>query len=138
MNTLQDPINAVLRTSRRAFSLVEMLASVAIIGVITFLAIPNLVQMRSDSELNLAIARAEAINMAIATYIQATGRTQAISNYGATSSTQAQYSLFSPYLAFSQTLITDYMPNGYSVTFPNVIDPLKKVTLSQGATTVSY
>ena len=115
-----------------------MLAAVAIIGVITFLAIPNLVQMRSDSELNLAIARAEAINMSMATYIQTTGRTQAISNFSAATTTQAQYALFSPYLAYSQTLVTDYMPNGYSVTFPGSIDPLRKVTLLQGATTINY
>ena len=123
--------------STRAFSLVEMLAAVAIIGVITFLALPNLVQMRSDAERNLAIARCESINMAMATYIQVYGRTTADANYAAASTSQLKYALFSPYLSFSETNLTDYIPNGYTVTF-NTIDPLKKVTLSSGSTVIPY
>ena len=42
------------------FSLVEVLAAVAIIGIITFLAIPNIVAVKQDSETNMAISRAEA------------------------------------------------------------------------------
>src|SRR5262245_38869857 len=122
-------------STRDGFSLVEMLAAVAIIGVISFLAIPNLVKMRSDAERNLAIARCESINMAMATYIQVRGRTQAASDWTGSSTAQAKYSLISPYLAFSETNLTDYMPNGYSVTF-NTIDPLRKVTLSSGSTVI--
>ncbi len=124
-------------TSRRGFSLVEMLAAVAIIGVISFLALPNLVRMRSDAERNLAIARSESINMAMATYIQVWGRTQAVTNYNAASTAQAKYALLSPYLSFSETNLTDYIPNGYSVT-SNTIDPLKKVTLKSGTTVIAY
>jgi prepilin-type N-terminal cleavage/methylation domain-containing protein len=131
-------MNAQLSSkSSRAFSLVEMLAAVAIIGVITFLALPNLVQMRSDAEQNLAIARCESINMAMATYIQVFGRTTADTNYNAASTAQAKYALISPYLSFSETNLTDYIPNGYTVTF-NGIDPLKKVTLSVGSTVIPY
>ena len=122
---------------RPGFSLVEMLASVAIIGVISFLALPNLVKMRSDSERNLAIARCEAINMSLATYIQVRGRTQAVSDFNGASTAQAKYALVAPYLAYSETNLTDYIPGGYSVTF-NSIDPLKKVTLSQGSTVIAY
>jgi type II secretory pathway pseudopilin PulG len=114
-----------------------MLSAVAIIGIITFLAIPNLVKMRSDSERNLAIARAESVNMAMATYIQVRGRTQASSDWAGSSSTQAKYALVSPYLSYAETNLTDYMPNGYSLTF-NTIEPLKKVTLKQGTTTIAY
>ncbi len=128
-----------LRGIRRqqGFSLVEMLAAVAIIGIISFLAIPNLVRMRSDSEKNLAIARCEALNMAMATYIQVVGRTQAISNFNSASADQDEYTLLSPYLAYAETQLTDFMPNGYTVTF-NTIDPLVKVTLSSAGTTIPY
>ena len=51
--------------ARRGFSLIEALATVAIIGIITFLAIPNIVKMRSDGERNMAVARAEAFNLGI-------------------------------------------------------------------------
>ena len=56
------------------FSLVEVLAAVGIIGIISFLAIPNIVAIKEDSERQLAITRAEGINMGVAAYIQANGR----------------------------------------------------------------
>ncbi len=58
----------------RGFSLVEMITAVGIIGIILFLAIPNIVKVREDSERSLAIARAESLNMAIASFMQANGR----------------------------------------------------------------
>ena len=62
------------RSRRQGFSLVEVLAAVGIIGIIAFLAIPNIVAIKQDSERNLAISRAEAINMAIVSYIQSNGK----------------------------------------------------------------
>jgi prepilin-type N-terminal cleavage/methylation domain-containing protein len=119
------------------FSLVEMLAAVAIIGVVTFLAIPNLVRMRGDAERNVAIARAEAINMAMATLIQVRGRTTAAADWAGASTDQAKYTLLTPYLAYAETNLTDYVPGGYTVTF-NSLDPLRKVTLKVGTTTIAY
>ncbi|WP_038162782.1 prepilin-type N-terminal cleavage/methylation domain-containing protein [Verrucomicrobium sp. BvORR106] len=120
-----------------AFSLVEMLAAVAIIGIIAFLAIPNLVKMRGDSERNIAIARAESINMGMATFIQVRGRTQAVADWTAATTDQLKYVKIAPYISFSETNLTDFMPNGYSVTF-RTIDPLAKVTLKQGTTVINY
>ena len=59
------------------FSLVEVLAAVAIIGIITFLAIPNIVAVKQDSETNMAISRAEALNIALVSYVQANGHENA-------------------------------------------------------------
>jgi prepilin-type N-terminal cleavage/methylation domain-containing protein len=129
---LRSPVPA-----HRGFSLIEMLAAVAIIGVISFLAIPNIVKMRSDSERNMAIARAESVNMAMATFIQARGRTQAATDWTAAATAQSKYALVAPYLSYSETNLVDYIPNGYSITF-NTIDPLKKVTLKQSTTTIAY
>ena len=127
------------KTTRRsfAFSLVEMLASVAIIGTITFLAIPNLVKMRGDAERNIAIARAEAINMSMATMIQVRGRTQAVTDWSGATTDQAKYTLLNPYLAYAETNLTDYIPNGYTITF-NTLDPLRKVSLNQGTVVIAY
>jgi prepilin-type N-terminal cleavage/methylation domain-containing protein len=121
----------------RAFSLVEMLAAVAIIGIISFLAIPNLVKMRSDSERNIAIARAEAINMGMATFIQVRGRTQAASEWTASSTDQLKYAKIAPYISFSEATLQNFLPNGYTVTFRR-IDPLEKVILKQGSSTIQY
>ncbi|WP_050023854.1 prepilin-type N-terminal cleavage/methylation domain-containing protein [Verrucomicrobium sp. BvORR034] len=120
-----------------AFSLVEMLAAVAIIGIIAFLAIPNLIKMRGDSERNVAIARAESINMGMATFIQVRGRTQAVADWTAATTDQLKYAKIAPYISFSETNLTDFIPNGYSITF-RTIDPLAKVTLKQGTTVISY
>ena len=114
-----------------------MLTAVAIIGIISFLAIPNLIKVRSDAELNMAIARAESLNMAMATLVQVRGRTQATSDWNASSNSQTRYSKLAPYLSYTESQLTNYMPKGYTITF-NSIDPLRKVTLKQGSRTIAY
>ena len=101
------------RSFIRGFSLVEMMACVSIIGIIAFMAIPSVTRMRSDSERNLAIARAEALNLAQASYIQVNGRTQAALNWSAATSAEAKYTLLRPYLSFSETTLATFMPSGY-------------------------
>ena len=107
----------------KAFSFVEVLAAIAIIGIITFLAIPNLVRIKQDGENNLAVSRAEALNLAIASYVQANGT-------GATWSSNG-YTIVTPYLAFAPAALSNYMPRGYSVTFPaSISSNLTKVGLT--------
>ncbi len=126
--------------SRRlfGFSMVEMIACVSIIGIIAFLAIPSITRMRSDSERNLAIARAESLNLAQATYIQVRGRTQAGLDWSSTGSNDAKYALLRPYLSYSETTISAYLPAGYSVTFPVSITTMTKTALSGPSGTIPY
>lgn len=126
------------RLRRLAFSLVEMMACVSIIGIIAFMAIPSVTRMRGDSERNLAIARAEALNLAQASFIQVRGRTQATLDWSAASTTQSKYNLLRPYLSFSETTITAYMPSGYTVTFPNSITTMTKAALKGPSGTILY
>ena len=123
----------------RAFSLVEVLAAITFIGIITFLAVPNIVRVKQDSEDNLARARAEALNMAIAAYVQALGTNAAQSNWAAASNDPAQYLLIRQYIAFSETNLTLYTPSGYTNNLPAAISPLTtKVILSGPSGTISY
>ena len=122
----------------KAFSLVEVLAAVSIIGVITFLAIPNIVAVKQDSEENLAIARAEAANMAMAAFIQAVGRTNAITTWSTKNSQQLKYETLAPFLAFAPSLKVDYMPTGYDVTLPETLVTLSKAPLSGPSGAISY
>jgi prepilin-type N-terminal cleavage/methylation domain-containing protein len=126
---------------KRAFSLVEVLAAVALIGILVFLALPNIVQVKSDSETHLAVARAEALNLAIASYVQSVGSTTASSSWpsasGATAD-QARYVIVSPYLAYAPPNLTDYMPAGYTATIPTSVVPLSKVELSKSGTSIGY
>jgi prepilin-type N-terminal cleavage/methylation domain-containing protein len=106
----------------RGFSLVELLIVLVILGVVVFLAIPNIVQVRSDSEDNLARSRAEALNMAAAAYFQAVGNQAATTAWSAAGN-DARYALVSPYLAFAQSSLSSFIPNGYTATFSS--DPLR-------------
>ena len=122
-----------------AFSLVEVLAAITIIGIITFLAVPNIVRVKQDSEDNLARARAEAINMAIAAYVQAAGTNSAQSNWSAAGNDSARYLLVRQYIAFSETNLSLYTPSGYTNSLPSTISPLTtKVTVTGPSGTISY
>lgn len=118
--------------------MVEMLAAVAIMGVIAFLAIPAVSKMRLDSERHLAIARSEALNIAQASYIQAVGRSRAEQEWGARNNTQ-RYDLIRPYLAFSEPTLLAYMPSGYSITFgPSAAAMEKAVLRGPGNVLIRY
>ncbi|MFV1995289.1 MAG: type II secretion system protein [Verrucomicrobiales bacterium] len=127
-----------IQSKTGGFSLVEVLAAVAILGIMAFLAIPNIVTMKSDAETNLSIARAEAVNMGMASYIQANGRSAAISGWGSAANDQARYGLVTPYLAFAPLNFSEYMPSTYSLNLPTNITTLSKVGLGGPAGTINY
>jgi len=123
-----------------AFSLVEVLAAIAIIGIVTFLAIPNIVRVKQDGEDNLARARAETLNMAIASYVQAVGTNSAATAWNATNA-DGRYSLLRPYISFSEATLTAFTPSGYSFSLPPSIVPMtNKTTISNSlkATNIYY
>ena len=131
-----NPFTRITDNNRRAFSLVELLIVLVILGVVIFLAIPNIVQVRSDSEDNLARSRAEALNVAAASYFQALGNQAAKSNW-TNADNDARYTLLTPYVAFAPATLSEYMPSGYSVTFD--ADPLRqKAVLKQGSNSLNY
>lgn len=113
----------------RGFSLVEMMACVAIIGIIAFMAIPSVTRMRGDSERNLMIARAEALNLAQASLIQVRGRSQAALDWAGATNAEAKYTLLKPYLSFSDPTLSIYSC-GYTITFPASVTSMTKVGLA--------
>lgn len=125
--------------STRAFSLVEVLAAVGIIGIIAFLAIPNIVAIKQDSERNLAISRAEAVNMAIVSYIQSNGKSNVATSW-TTKNNQARYAELIPYLSFAPATIVEFTPGGYTITLPANLNALTKAVLTETATStnISY
>ncbi len=126
------------RAWSRGFSLVEVLVAVALIGVLVFLALPNIVQIKSDSETHLAIARAEALNMGMASLIQSRGTTAAGTVWGTAANDEARYALLTPYLSFAPPTLDEYTPGGYALALPTTINPLTKATLSKGGTQIGY
>jgi prepilin-type N-terminal cleavage/methylation domain-containing protein len=134
------PTNQPAAGSGQAFSLVEVLAAITIIGIITFLAVPNIVRVKQDGEDNLARARAESLNLAMAAYVQAVGTNTAQSNWSAAGNDDARYLLIRQYIAFSETNRTLYTPSGYTNTLPSAISPLttKVIVTGPSGTTISY
>ncbi len=130
--------HAASRRRRFGFSMVEMIACVSIIGIIAFLAIPSITRMRGDSERNLAIARAEALNLSMSTYMQVVGRTQASVNWTNASTTTAKYNLLRPYLAYSETTLTAFLPSDYSIVFPDSIVTMTKARLTGPSGVIDY
>lgn len=119
--------------TRRGFSLVEVLAAVSIIGIIAFLAIPNIIAIKQDSERNLAISRAEAVNIAIVSYIQANGRSNVAPGWTSIND-QQRYTLLIPYLSFAPTNLTDFIPKGYATKLPTNLNSLTKSILIDSST----
>ncbi|MDF1659274.1 MAG: type II secretion system protein [Verrucomicrobiales bacterium] len=117
----------------RAFSLVEVLAAVGIIGIIAFLAIPNIVAIKQDSERNLAISRAEAVNMAIVSYIQSNGKDNVATSW-TSQNNQARYANLIPYLSFAPGTIVEFTPAGYTITLPGNLNALTKSVLTDNST----
>ena len=113
------------------FSLVEVLAAVGIIGIIAFLAIPNIVAIKEDSERQLAITRAEGVNMGIAAYIQSMGRDAASAAWstGDLKTAEQRYTLIRPYLSFAPNTLAEFQPAGYVITPPKNLNNLVKSEL---------
>ena len=122
-----------------AFSLVELLVVIAILGIVLFFAFPNIIQVKSDSEKDLAKARAETLNLASAAYFQAIGTNVAATNWAGKSAEQ-RYQLISPYIAFPAASLSNFLPSSdYSITFDASAPHKVKATLmGPGSTNIPY
>ncbi len=125
------------QSPHNGFSLVEMVTAVGIVGIILFLAIPNIIQVREDSETSLAIARAEALNMGMSSFMQARGRVNANTMWDGATTHTARYDLVRPYLQYAPTSLVNYLP-GYTVAFPTTLGNQDKVQISIGGTVINY
>ena len=125
--------------SKPAFSLVELLVVIAVLGVVLFFAFPNIVQVKSDSEKDLAKARTETLNLATAAYFQAVGTNVAASNWAGKTAEQ-RYQLITPYIAFPATSLSNFLPSSdYSISFDASAPHKVKATLmGPGSTNIPY
>jgi prepilin-type N-terminal cleavage/methylation domain-containing protein len=121
-----------------AFSLVELLVVIAVLGVILYFAFPNVIRVRSDSEKEAAKARAEALNIAAAAYFQAKGPASAASDWSGKTSEQ-RYQLLQDYIAFPAATLSNFLPSSdYSITFNPTSPHRVKATLTGPGGTIAY
>ena len=121
------------------FSIVELLVVLLVLGILLFLAFPNIVRVKSDSEKDLAKARAETLNLASATYFQAIGTNVAATNWAGKSAEQ-RYQLITPYIAFPAASLSNFLPSSdYSITFdPSAPHKVKATLMGPGGTNIPY
>lgn len=93
---------------------------------------------RDPKGMGLAIARAEAVNIATFSFIQAKGKNAAIKQWADAKTADARYALLGPYLAFAPAELSDYMPKGYNVKLWTSLEKLDKVRLFEGEETRPY
>jgi len=125
--------------SIRGFSLLELLIVITVLGVILFFAFPNIVQVKSDSERELAKARAETLNLAAAAYFQAQGPTTASAAWTGKSD-EERYLLIRPYIAFPSPTLGAFLPStDYDINFhPSEPHRQKATLLGPGSTDIPY
>ncbi len=113
---------------------------IGVLGILLFLAFPNIVQVKSDSEKDLAKARAETLNLAAAAYFQAVGTNAAASNWAGKSDEDRYADLLRGYIAFPATSLSNFMPSSdYSVIL-NSTSPhkIKAMLMGPGSTNIPY
>jgi hypothetical protein len=99
---------------------------------------------------DLAIARAEEINMATAAFVETCGQELAEREWREAGAAEARYELLTSFIAFSPTLLDDYMPGEFEIVLwedlreagvskqDSVTSPKTKVALLAGGTAIEY
>ncbi len=130
---------------RRGFTLIEVLAAITIIGIMVFLAIPNITAVRRDAEENMAVTKASMLNVALSSYIQSVGIAEAkvqflgIANGTSSDKNGMRYDKIKGYLTYSTANLSGFMPSGYTATLPDVLDPLTKTVVKRpDASVINY
>ena len=108
----------------------HIIFAVLVIGFFGFLALPNKVEVWGSEE-NWTIAQAEAMNIAIASFIQAHGREKAEMLWTAEgATTDTRYQALRPYLAYAPEKLSEYLTGtNYFLTLPTTLVDAGKVRL---------
>lgn len=97
---------------------------------VSWLFQPQVLITKRPDDRNLAIARAEACNMAIVCLIQENGRQDAFAKWRLARNDQERYELIRRYLAHAPAKWDDFLPGDFfQIELPSDIDRLSKVPL---------
>lgn len=121
---------------QKAFTLIEVLVAVAVIGILLFMALPNSAKVKSTAEDNSMKMRAMAMTTAKIEFVRDAGITTAASAWTNAPTNQAKYDLLRAYIQYAPATLQDYSTLGYSIDpGATVNDP---VILYRGTDPINY
>lgn len=106
---------------RVAFTLVELLVVLFIIGVLLLVGVPNMMRGKADAEQAQVVAKARQLNTAKLSYIAATDRQTAAADW-ARWGDEERYQALRPYLGFPPADLATYTTPGYRLVLGDTPD----------------
>lgn len=108
---------------KSAFSLLELLVVLVIVGIVLAIGVPGINKARADAELETMRSRAVALQTAKLSFIDAVGSAGATTQWANQGSDTNRY----------QNLLRPYLPNTYTGTLGDLFPPTSPFSVNLGA-----
>lgn len=117
-----------------AFTLIEGLMTIAILGIITTLAFPKIHGVLDAGHDKQAVAKAHVLNAAKQSFKMRSNT--ALQEYASAGNDVAKYNLVHTYIPLSAANLKDFLPKGYALEMGDSLDV--PIGLKKGSKTISY
>jgi len=122
-------------TSQKAFSLIEILASVVLLSLLLAATVPYVAWVNQKAENDNAINRAMLLNSAKSQYLLENGY---VAHTAFNSKANAdKYLALRTYLGYSDNALTDYIPSGYTYSLQDLGDKTA-ITVTSSDSPLAY
>lgn len=121
---------------KAAFTLIEVLVVLAVLGLALLFVQPNAARARGEAEVALMRQRASLLEGAIAQYEAAVGAEAAATAWAAAGTHEARYALVRGFLAWPPPTLADYRVRGFTILMGAT--PTDRVTVRRDDSRVVY
>jgi len=135
------------KTGSRGFSLIEVMVTVAIIGLLGLLIVPNITSTKRRSEVNTMKALAAQLDIARESLITTYGSVNAANQAWASGDDESRYALLKPFMSNPYSTLAEMERPGFDIHLtppgggtPNVREPvwLEMINPDGTRTTIDY